>query len=99
MEKNEMMMNEVITTEAVEEVTTQMAAPSGNSGLKNLAIVGGIMTLGAVAWEFAVKPIGRKVKAGVQKACEKQKNKKKPQPVEDTEDVMDYEIDDIEPIE
>lgn len=96
MENNEM-MNEVITTEAMEEITTQVAAPSNGNGLKNLAIIGGIMTLGAVAWEFAVKPVGRKVKASIHKARTKKGVKQQPQ--EEPEDVMEYELDEIEPIE
>lgn len=96
MENNEM-MNEVITTEAMEEITTQVAAPSNGNGLKNLAIIGGIMTLGAVAWEFAVKPVGRKVKASIHKARTKKSVKQQPQ--EEPEDVMEYELDEIEPIE
>lgn len=96
MENNEM-MNEVITTEAMEEITTQAASPSNGNGLKNLAIIGGIMTLGAVAWEFAVKPVGRKVKASIHKARAKKNVNQHPQ--EEPQDVMDFELDEIEPIE
>lgn len=91
------MMNEVVTTEAMEEITTQVAAPSKGYGLKNLAIVGSIMTLGAVAWEFAVKPIGRKVKTGIRKASAKHKAKAAQQ--NEPKDDVDFEIDELEEIE
>lgn len=63
MENNEMMTG-IITTDAVTEVTEQVApaAVKNHSGLKNAAIVGGIMALGALSWEFGVKPIARKAK-------------------------------------
>lgn len=66
MENNEMMTG-IITTDTVTEVTEQVApaAAKNHSGLKNAAIVGGIMGLGAVAWEFGVKPIARKVKTAL----------------------------------
>lgn len=67
------MTNDVIVTEAAQDIVEQVAKPSGNNGLKNVAIVGGIMTLGAMAWEFAVKPIGRKVKTAIKKARDKRK--------------------------
>lgn len=84
------MMNEVIETSAAQEITTQVAAPSKGNGLKNVAIVGGIMTLGALAWEFGVKPIVRKMKSAVKKAKDKHKEK----PVEaDDESIDDLEED------
>jgi len=81
------MMNEVITNEAAQEITTQVAVPSKNNGLKNVAIVGGIMALGALAWEFGAKPIGRKVKNAVKKA--KDKRKDKPAKCDDESDIDD----------
>lgn len=63
MENNEMMTG-IITTDVVTEVTEQVApaATKNHGGLKHAAIVGGIMTLGALSWEFGVKPIVRKAK-------------------------------------
>lgn len=63
MENNETMTG-TITTDAVTEVTEQVApaATKNHGGLKNAAIVGGIMTLGVLSWEFGVKPIARKAK-------------------------------------
>lgn len=88
------MMNEVITTEAAQEITTQVAAPSKNSSLKNVAIVGGIMTLGALAWEFGVKPVGRKVKNAIKKA----KDKRKEKPVEDEDELNINDLEEDCPI-
>lgn len=84
------MMNEVITTEAAQEITTQVAAPSKGSGLKNVAIVGGIMTLGALAWEFGVKPVGRKIGSAIKKAKDKRKEKTA-EADDNTEDMDDLE--------
>lgn len=85
------MLNEVIVNEAAQDITTQVAAPSGNNGLKNVAIVGGIMTLGALAWEFGVKPIGRKVKNAFKKA--KDEREEEPAENEDELDIDDPEKD------
>ncbi len=76
MENNEMMS--IATTEAAVEVAEQVATvpAKDHSGLKNAAIVGGIMTLGAITWEFGVKPIGRKLKGAWAGRKEKQKAKK-----------------------
>lgn len=52
--------NDIITTEAIEEITE--AVPTGNSNLKTAATVGVIGAASVAAWEFAVKPAYRWVK-------------------------------------
>lgn len=88
--ENEMMDN-VLATVAAEELTTKVDMPSENNGWKNVAIVGGIMTLGALAWEFGVKPIG----CGVVKTIRKVKNKRKEKPAVQASD-SETDIDDPE---
>lgn len=90
MENNEMM--NIVTTEAV-EVAEQAATVStkNHNGLKNAAIIGGIMTLGAITWEFGFKPIGHKLKDMWAGHKERQKAKKaeiktKQDIIEDVED-------------
>lgn len=87
------MMNEIITTEAAQEITTQIVTPSKGNGLKSVAIVGGIMALGALAWEFGVKPIGRNVGNAIKKAKDSRKRKSAAADGDNTEDVIDLEED------
>lgn len=61
--KNNETMNAIVPAEVVTEVAEQATASTQkNSGLRNAAIVGGIMTLGVLAWEFGIKPAGRKAR-------------------------------------
>lgn len=96
MEEN---MNTLVANEAVDEVSEVVAdaIPANNSGWKTAAKVGGTMVLGAVLWEKAVKPIGRKVKSALVKAKQK-KAAKAPKteevPLEDMKLDDDYEIPD-----
>lgn len=53
------MTNEIVCTEAMEDIAD--AIPVGNSGLKSVVKVGGIAAGAVLAWEFVIKPIGRKV--------------------------------------
>lgn len=84
MELNNEMVNEaigeVMTDSAVDAVVTELpeaAASSSGSGLVNVAVVGGLMAAGAVAWEFALKPAAKKVKAGWNKLKEKRAGKQR----------------------
>ncbi len=85
------MVKESIANEAVQEVATQVAAPSKGNGLKNVAIVGGIMALGALAWELGVKPVGRKIGSAIRKAKDRRKEKAAETGDENTEDMDDPE--------
>lgn len=85
--------NDIITTEAIEEITE--AVPTGKSGLKTAAKVGVIGAASIAAWEFAVKPLGRKVKGLINK----KKAAKKPKKTEEEIDLNDmdlYEVPEID---
>lgn len=85
--------NDIITTEAIEEITE--AVPTGKSGLKTAAKVGVIGAVSIAAWEFAVKPLGRKVKGLINK----KKTAKKPKKTEEEIDLDDmdlYEVPEID---
>lgn len=81
------MLNEVVS-EATELAATQQSKPSKSGDLKNIAIIGGVMTLGALAWEFGIKPIGRKVGEAIKKGM---KAKEKTEVPIDDEDILDIE--------
>lgn len=85
--------NDIITTEAIEEITE--AIPTGNSNLKTMVEVGFIGTLGAVAWEFIVKPVCRwgKRKYQEKKALRKAKMLKEAEPDDMKDSVEELEID------
>lgn len=55
--------NDIITTEAIEEITE--AVPTGNSGLKIVAKAGVIGAVSIATWELAVKPACRWVKGKI----------------------------------
>ena len=57
--------NDIINTEAIEEI--KEAIPTGKNGLKTAAKVGVIGAASIAAWEFVMKPIGRKVKGAIAK--------------------------------
>ena len=76
--------NDIITTEAIEEITEDV--PTGKSGLKTAAKVGVIGAVSIAAWEFAVKPLGRKIKGLINK----RKAAKKPKKTEEEEIDLDY---------
>lgn len=75
--------NDIITTEAIEEITEDV--PTGKSGLKTAAKVGVIGAVSIAAWEFAVKPLGRKIKGLINK----RKAAKKPKKTEEEEIDLD----------
>ncbi len=81
--------NDIITTEAIEEITE--AVPTGNSGLKTVAKVGAIGAASIAAWEFAVKPVYRWVKGKIVKAWKASKKPKKSQEDEINLDEMDLD--------
>lgn len=86
--------NDIITTEAIEEITE--AVPTGKSGLKTAAKVGVIGAISIAAWEFAVKPLGRKVKGLINK----RKVAKKPKKTEEDEiDLDDMDMDEVPEID
>lgn len=85
--------NDIITTEAIEEITE--AVPASKNGLKTVAKVGVIGAASVAAWEFLVKPICRRVKTAV--AGRKAARKAKKTEVED--DIENMEIDDIPEID
>ena len=86
--------NDIITTEAVEEIVD--AVPTGKSGLKTAAKVGVIGAVSVAAWEFAVKPLGRKVKGLIAKKKAAKKSKK---PADDEVDLEEMDLDDIPEID
>lgn len=85
--------NDIITTEAVEEIVDKV--PTGKSGLKTVAKVGLIGAAGIAAWELAVKPLGRKVKGLISK----KKAAKKAKKPEDEIDLDEMDLDNIPDIE
>ena len=86
--------NDIITTEAIEEITE--AVLTGKSGLKTAAKVGIIGAVSIAAWEFAVKPLGRKVKGLINK----KKAAKKPKKTEEEEiDLDDMDLDEVPEID
>ena len=85
--------NDIITTEAIEEITE--AVPTGKSGLKTAAKVGVIGAVSIAAWEFAVKPLGRKVKGLINK----KKAAKKPKKTEEEIDLDDMDLDEVPEID
>lgn len=86
--------NDIITTEAIEEITEDV--PTGKSGLKTAAKVGVIGAVSIVAWEFAVKPLGRKIKGLINK----RKAAKKPKKTEEEEiDLDNMDLDEVPEID
>lgn len=85
--------NDIITTEAIEEITE--AVPTGKSGLKTAAKVGVIGAASIAAWEFAVKPLGRKVKGLINKKKAAKKPKKTEEEI-DLDDMDLYEVPEID---
>lgn len=89
-----MEINEVITNDAIEEIVD--AVPNGKSGLKTAAKVGVIGAVSIAAWEFAMKPLGRKIKSLIVKKA----TTKKPKKAESDEDELyDMDLDEIPEIE
>lgn len=85
--------NDIITTEAIEEITE--AVPTGKSGLKTAAKVGVIGAASIAAWEFAVKPLGRKIKGLINKKKAAKKPKKTEEEI-DLDDMDLYEVPEID---
>lgn len=86
--------NDIITTEAIEEITEDI--PTGKSGLKTAAKVGVIGAVSIAAWEFAVKPLGRKIKGLINK----RKAAKKPKKTEEEEiDLDNMDLDEVPEID
>ncbi len=86
--------NDIITTEAIEEITEDV--PTGKSGLKTAAKVGVIGAVSIAAWEFAVKPLGRKIKGLINK----RKAAKKPKKTEEEEiDLDNMDLDEVPEID
>lgn len=88
-----MEMNEIITTEAMEDTMTEAVA-SGKSGVKTGLVIGGSMVLGAVLYERVVKPVGRKISAKIAGKVAARKAKKA-----EAVDLDDMDIEDIPDIE
>ncbi len=85
--------NDIITTEAIEEITE--AVPTGNSNLKTAATVGVIGAASVAAWEFAVKPAYRWVKRKIhdRKVFRKAKMIQTAEPDEMKDSVEEIEVD------
>lgn len=85
--------NDIITTEAIEEITE--AVPTGNSNLKTAATVGVIGAASVAAWEFAVKPAYRWVKRKIhdRKVFRKSKMIQTAEPDEMKDSVEEIEVD------
>lgn len=85
--------NDIITTEAIEEITE--AVPIGNSNLKTAATVGVIGAASVAAWEFAVKPAYRWVKRKIhdRKVFRKAKMIQTAEPDEMKDSVEEIEVD------
>lgn len=88
-----MEMNEIITTEAMEDTMTEAVA-SGKSSVKTGLVIGGSMVLGAVLYERVVKPVGRKISAKIAGKLAAKKAKKAA-----AVDLDDMDIEDIPDIE
>ena len=86
--------NDIITTEAIEAITETV--PTDKSGLKTAAKVGAIGAVSIAAWEFAVKPLGRKVKGLINK---KKAAKKLKKAEEDEIDLDDMDLDEVPEID
>ena len=85
--------NDIITTEAIDEI--KEAIPTDKNGLNTAAKVGFIGAASIAAWEFVMKPIGRKVKGAIakRKAAKAAKNPE----VEDVDlDNLDTDIPEID---
>lgn len=89
-----MEVNDIITTEAIEEITE--AVPTGNSGLKNVAKIGVIGAASIAAWELALKPLGRKVKGLIIKKKRSRKIEKIANGEVDLDDMVVDEIPELE---
>lgn len=59
-------------TTAAENTVTENA---GNTTVKDLAVIGGVMTAGALLWEFVIKPVGAKAVGAVKHLVKKQTEK------------------------
>lgn len=77
-----MELNEVITTDAVEDIAETI--PTGNSGLKSSAIIGLSMAAGAAIWELGIKPVGRKALGWLAARKAARKNKAKSETTDET---------------
>lgn len=85
--------NEIITTEVMDDVLTEVTT-SGDSGMKTGLVIGGSMVLGALLYERVVKPVGKKVYAKIASKVAAKKAKKTK-----VVDLDDMEIEDIPDIE
>lgn len=85
--------NDIITTEAIEEITE--AVPTGNSNLKTAATVGVIGAASVAAWEFVVKPAYHWAKRKIhdRKAFKKAKMVQAAEPDEMKDSVEEIEVD------
>lgn len=52
---------ELVSTEVAEQVSEH-----GSHGMKTVAVAGVSMVAGALLWNYVVKPLGKKIKHGVQ---------------------------------
>ena len=89
--------NDIITTEAIEEITE--SNPTGKNCLKTAAEIGIIGAASIAVWEFGVKRIIRwgKRKIAAKKAASK--NSKKPAEADDDKDIDNMTLDDIPEID
>lgn len=77
--------NDIITTEAIEEITE--AVSTNKSSLKTVALAGVIGAVSITAWELAIKPLGRKVKGLIDKRKAARKPKKTDEDEIDLDDI------------
>lgn len=94
--KNEEIMevNETITPEEVEEIMDALSTKT--SRLKTVTKVGVIGAVSITAWEFAVKPLARKVKGLIEK---KKAVKKSGKIDEEENDFYDENLSDVPEID
>lgn len=88
-----MEMNEIITTEAMEDTMTEAVA-SGKNGVKTGLVIGGSMFLGALLYERVVKPVGHKIGTKIAGKMAARKAKKA-----ETVNLDDMDIEDIPDID
>lgn len=88
-----MEVNDIITNEAIEEITE--VVPTGNSGLKTVAKIGVIGATSIAIWELAMKLLRCKIKNRIIK----KKTARKIEKAEEEVDLDDMEIDEIPELE
>lgn len=88
--------NEIINTEAIEDLTTEATSSNGSAIIKTVGIIGLGVVGAALLTKYVVVPFARKVKSTIQR----KKATKKDNTVEAEEiDLSDVELDEIPEID